>query len=118
MAEQNLSAGLTALAEHAERTGRLAVATDIRARGNRRRGWRYAGSAGLALVVAAAFSAGIALGQPRSANERPAAPPVPAVSTPPVAVPPGVPSSPVKAPPPEYPYSTDPALPATTSQRR
>ena len=154
VAEQNLSAGLTALAEHAERTGRLTVAADIRERGDRRRRRRYTGSAGLVLVVAATFSAGIALSQTRFANERPAvpqmpaasqpggksplpavppespapakpspAPPSPAVSPPavstaPVAVPPGGPTSPVKAPPPEYPYTADPAVPATTAWTR
>ena len=135
MAEQNLSGGLTALAEHAERTGRLAVAADVRERGDRRRRWRYAGSAGLVLVVAAMFSAGIALGQPRTGTERPAVPqapaasqpggesPVPAVpptvsppavsSSPAASAPPGVPRSPIKAPPPQYPDTGDPAVPAT-----
>jgi len=144
MAEQNLADGLTALAEHGGRTGRLAVAADVRGRGDRRRRWRYAGSAGLGLLVAGAFGAGIALGQPRSGSEPPAAPQVPAASQPgpelplpalpatvspapgapslpapavssssAVSVPPGAPRSPIKAPPPEYPYTGDPAVPAT-----
>jgi hypothetical protein len=136
MADQNLSRGLTALAEHAGRTGRLAVAADVRTRGDRRRHRRYAASAGLGLMVAAAFGAGIALGQPRAANGRPVVPQVPAAShpapelplpavpppvlpapavssSPAVSIPPGVPRSPIKAPPPQYPYTGDPAVPAT-----
>jgi hypothetical protein len=137
MAEQDLSGSLTALAEHAGRTGQLPIAADIRARGDRRR--RYAGSAGLGLVVAVAFSAGIAFAQPRVADERPVVPPVPpasqpgpespAVSPPPVSrspavssapavsIPPGVPQSPIKAPPPEFSVPPGTPTPAPTSER-
>jgi hypothetical protein len=134
MAEQDLLGGLTALADHGARTGRLREAADIRVRGDRRRRRRYAGSAGLGLVVAAAFGVGVALGQAAPVTERPAVPPVPpgpvatpsevvssspaspspAVRSPAVSVPPGIPQSPIKAPPPEFIPPGDGTVPPTT----
>jgi hypothetical protein len=128
MGEQDLSVGLAALAENGSRTAWLPAAADIRARGDRRRRRRYAASAALGLVVAAAFSVGIAMGQPRSADERPVVPQVPAASrpgaespsqsqgptvSPSATVPVGVPRSPIKAPPPEYSVPPGTTVPAT-----
>jgi hypothetical protein len=108
MPELNLDRRLEALAGDAGRIGRLDSAVEVRVRGDRRRRRRYAGSAVLGMLLAAAFGTGIALAQPKQSPAPPAVSPSPAVSptrSPSPAVSPprhddSQPGNAVKAPPP------------------
>ena len=67
---------LRALAGHAQRTGRLGAAAEIRHRADRRRKRRYAATAALGVALVAALGAGIAVARPPSRPPAlPAAPP-------------------------------------------
>jgi hypothetical protein len=66
---------LRALAGHAQRTGRLGPAAEIRGRADRRRKRRYAATAALGVALVAALGAGIAVAQPSPAPPPPASPP-------------------------------------------
>ena len=66
---------LRALAGHAQRTGRLGPAAEIRHRADRRRRRRYAATAAAGVALVAALGAGIALARPAPAPGPPAASP-------------------------------------------
>jgi len=70
---------LRALAGHAQRTGRLGAAAEIRNRADRRRKRRYAATAALGVALVAALGAGIAVAQPAPSPGPPAASASPSV---------------------------------------
>jgi hypothetical protein len=63
MSDHDLDERLSALADHAQRTGTLGAASDVRSRGDRRRRNQHATSAVLGVVLLGALGGGIALGQ-------------------------------------------------------
>jgi hypothetical protein len=112
MPDLDLDRRLSELAADAGRSAPIAAA-DVRRRADRRRRRRYAGSAALGVLVAAAFGVGITLGQPRPQPAVPVISPA-EVPTPGILPPPILPSAadsaapwadagpgePIKAPPP------------------
>jgi hypothetical protein len=76
MFDDDLGAGLTALAEHAGRTGHLADAASVRARADGRRRRRHVAAGALGAVLLGVLGVGVARGLPRGHGtpQRPAAP--------------------------------------------
>ena len=112
MSDDNLDHGLAAIADHGHRTGRLAAASELRARGDRRRRRRYAATGAFGVVLAGALGVGIALARPPTDTPSPpvasASDPAPA-SAPPSVIPSAAPST---SPPVSRPPSRPPASPS------
>jgi hypothetical protein len=92
MSDDTFDHDLAIVADHGHRTGRLAAASELRARGDRRRRRRYAATATFGVVLAGALGVGIAVARP---NARTPSPPVASATDPvlPTAPPSVIPSS-------------------------
>ncbi|MFL6114223.1 MAG: hypothetical protein ACJ786_23120 [Catenulispora sp.] len=112
MPERDLEGRLAAIADHGARTGRLAPAATVRARGDRRRRRRHAATGALGVTLLGALGVAIALGQPRG-HARPEQPGLPATASTSATTAPATPSTSKGTPP-----SSRPSGPAVLSGDR